>query len=87
MIAAVQESGVGTTATAPLGIPLAAPKRTWSGNTRKTKFDPQQTFRRLGLTDVANSPDPPFGDVANLVACHHRKIVAKKYLPPYGRRA
>src|SRR5712692_9305737 len=27
----------------PIGIPLAAPKRTYSGNTRKTGFDPQET--------------------------------------------
>jgi hypothetical protein len=26
--------------TVPPGIPLAAPKRTWSENTRKTGFDP-----------------------------------------------
>ena len=30
----------------PLGIPLAAPKRTWSGNTRRTGFDPQPTSAR-----------------------------------------
>src|SRR5207302_1151352 len=29
----------------PLGIPLAAPKRTWSENTRRTVFDPLRTCR------------------------------------------
>ncbi len=39
--AAVHESAVGTLRrrTVTLGVPLAAPKRTWSGNTRRTGFD------------------------------------------------
>ncbi len=31
--------------TAPLGIPLAAPERTWSGNSRRAGFDPWRTLR------------------------------------------
>src|SRR5215471_17607860 len=34
-----------------------------------------------------HSPNPPFGHVAYLVACHYRKIIAKEKLPYDGRCA
>jgi hypothetical protein len=35
----------------------------------------------------ANGPNPPFGHVADLIARHRRKVIAKEKLPYDGRRA
>jgi hypothetical protein len=35
----------------PFGIPLPAPKRTWSGKTLKTGFDPKPTWCRATSFD------------------------------------
>jgi hypothetical protein len=35
----------------PLGIPLVGLERTWSGNTRRIGFDPQETCGRSTLFD------------------------------------
>src|SRR5262245_54571798 len=36
--------------------------------------------------NISNSPNPPFGHVADLIACHRRKIITQKKLPYDGRR-
>ena len=49
----MSDSGTTATSAAPLGIPLAAPERTWSGNTRRTGLDP---LRTSGVSAIAAYP-------------------------------
>jgi hypothetical protein len=67
---------------------MAGAMSAWARSNRQLLFGylVEQSPRSRGA-NIADGSDPSFGHVADLIACHGRKVISKEEPKPDGRRA